>query len=30
MGPKQITVCEDETFHPAVCLVAMGFRLMIG
>ena len=21
--PKQITVCEDETFHPAVCLVAI-------
>jgi hypothetical protein len=23
MKPKQITVCEDETFHPAVCLVAI-------
>jgi hypothetical protein len=23
MVPKQITVCEDETFHPAVCLVAI-------
>lgn len=23
MEPKQITVCEDETFHPAVCLVAI-------
>jgi hypothetical protein len=23
MKPKQITICEDETFHPAVCLVAI-------
>lgn len=23
MEPKKITVCKDETFHPAVCLVAM-------
>lgn len=23
MKPKQITVCEDETFHPEVCLVAI-------
>jgi hypothetical protein len=23
MAPKQITVCEDETFHPATCLVAI-------
>lgn len=23
MKPKQITVCQDETFHPAVCLVAI-------
>ena len=23
MPPKQITVCEDETFHPEVCLVAI-------
>jgi hypothetical protein len=23
MGAKQITVCEDETFHPEVCLVAI-------
>lgn len=23
MEAKQITVCEDETFHPAVCLVAI-------
>ncbi|MBU1748967.1 MAG: hypothetical protein KKA73_14860 [Chloroflexi bacterium] len=23
MPPQQITVCEDETFHPAVCLVAI-------
>lgn len=23
MEPKQVTVCEDETFHPAVCLVAI-------
>ncbi len=23
MEPKQITVCEDETFHPEVCLVAI-------
>jgi hypothetical protein len=23
MAPKQITVCEDETFHPQVCLVAI-------
>jgi hypothetical protein len=23
MASKRITVCEDETFHPAVCLVAM-------
>ena len=23
MAPKKITVCEDETFHPAVCLVAI-------
>src|SRR3954447_121988 len=23
MTPKQITVCEDETFHPQVCLVSI-------
>lgn len=23
MAPKLITVCQDETFHPAVCLVAI-------
>ena len=23
MHPKQIAVCEDETFHPEVCLVAI-------
>ena len=23
MPPKRITVCEDETFHPAICLVAI-------
>ena len=23
MNPKQVTVCEDETFHPQVCLVAI-------
>jgi hypothetical protein len=23
MQPKQITICEDETFHPAICLVAI-------
>lgn len=23
MSPKQITICEDETFHPATCLVAI-------
>jgi len=23
MAPKQITLCEDETFHPATCLVAI-------
>jgi hypothetical protein len=23
MPPRQITVCEDETFHPAICLVAL-------
>jgi len=23
MKPKQITICEDETFHPAICLVAI-------
>jgi len=23
MAPRQITVCEDETFHPAICLVAL-------
>jgi hypothetical protein len=23
MSPKEITVCEDETFHPQVCLVAI-------
>lgn len=23
MPPRQITVCEDETFHPQICLVAM-------
>lgn len=23
MSPKQITVCEDETFHPQICLVAI-------
>lgn len=32
MSPKQITVCEDETFHPETCLVAIepvsGFILL--
>jgi hypothetical protein len=23
MAPRQVTVCEDETFHPGVCLVAI-------
>ncbi|MFO7639988.1 MAG: DUF6399 domain-containing protein [Candidatus Competibacteraceae bacterium] len=23
MAPRQITVCEDETFHPGICLVAI-------
>lgn len=23
MAPKRITVCEDETFHPRICLVAI-------
>ena len=23
MPPRQITVCEDETFHPQICLVAI-------
>jgi hypothetical protein len=23
MKPKQITICEDETFHPQICLVAI-------
>ena len=23
MAPQQITVCEDETFHPGICLVAI-------
>jgi len=23
MSPKKITVCEDETFHPEICLVAI-------
>ena len=23
MPAKEITVCEDETFHPEICLVAM-------
>lgn len=23
MAPKQVTVCEDETFHPGICLVAI-------
>jgi len=23
MAPRQITVCEDETFHPEICLVAL-------
>jgi hypothetical protein len=23
MAPKKITVCQDETFHPEICLVAM-------
>lgn len=23
MPPKKITLCEDETFHPEICLVAM-------
>lgn len=23
MAPKRITVCQDETFHPEICLVAM-------
>lgn len=32
MTPRAISVCEDETFHPAICLVAMepvsGFLLL--
>jgi hypothetical protein len=32
MQPKEITVCEDETFHPEICLVAIepasGFILL--
>lgn len=23
MAPRQVTICEDETFHPEVCLVAI-------
>ena len=23
MEPKKITVCEDETYHPEICLVAI-------
>ena len=23
MAPRQVTVCEDETFHPGICLVAI-------
>jgi transposase-like protein len=23
MAPRQVTVCEDETFHPQICLVAL-------
>lgn len=23
MAPRAVTVCEDETFHPAICLVAL-------
>jgi len=23
MAKKKITLCEDETFHPEICLVAM-------
>lgn len=23
MAPRQVTVCEDETFHPKICLVAL-------
>ena len=23
MKPKEITVCQDETFHPETCLVAI-------
>jgi hypothetical protein len=23
MAPRQVTVCEDETFHPDICLVAL-------
>jgi hypothetical protein len=23
MAPREVTVCEDETFHPAICLVAL-------
>jgi hypothetical protein len=23
MAPRQVTVCEDETFHPGTCLVAL-------
>jgi transcriptional regulator with XRE-family HTH domain len=23
MAPRQVAVCEDETFHPAICLVAV-------
>ena len=23
MAPRQVTVCEDETFHPEICLVAL-------
>jgi hypothetical protein len=32
MAPRAVTVCEDETFHPAICLVALepvsGFILL--
>ncbi|MBF0462589.1 MAG: hypothetical protein HQL87_14495 [Magnetococcales bacterium] len=27
MEPKKVTVCEDETFHPEICLVAVGLDL---
>lgn len=34
MPPRQITICEDETFHPEVCLVAIepvsGFIVLEG